>query len=225
MLIGSSGGVVAVSPLGRLSGAHLNPAVTLGFLLLRKMHGRDAVGYIASQLGGAVLGVLAARSIAPRLCASVHDAVLIPASSLSPGGVAGLEMAVTFVLCGAIFLFVSAKSLMRFTPLAVIGCAGLLNLFDGNLSGFGANPARWWGPAVWHHWWSFAACYALAPLLGAALAVPLPRLIARFGRVSHHPRTGKLFHDPRYRSIFVHDTAPSRPPSASEYPLPSRKGE
>ena len=213
LLIGASGGLVAISPLGRLSGAHLNPAVTLGFFMLKKMHRRDAAAYMVFQMLGGVAGVAIARGIAPGLCRSVDCAVLVPAPILSTTAVAALEAAVTFVLCGAIFLFVSTKTLMRFTPLAVIVCAGMLNLLDGSLSGFGANPARWFGPAVIEHAWRLGACYLLGPMVGGLLAAPLPQLVGRLEDASHRPHTGKLFHDPGYRSIFVHDTEPSLLPN------------
>ena len=59
LLLGGASGLVALTPPGRLSGAHLNPAVSLGFWMLGKMHGRDVAGYIAGQLLGGVLGAFA----------------------------------------------------------------------------------------------------------------------------------------------------------------------
>jgi aquaporin Z len=212
MMIGATGGLVAVSPLGKLSGAHLNPAVSLGFFLLKKMHPRDMAAYVLFQSLGAFAGVLAAALAAPKLALPVHDARLAPAAGLSASMVVALEAAVTFVLCGAIFVFVSSKRLMRFTPLAVVACAGALNLLDGHLSGFGANPARWFGPAAAQDYWRLAACYVFGPLAGAALAVPLPRLLAALRQTRSIPHTGKIVHDSRYRSIFTHDTAPSTIP-------------
>lgn len=219
LLIGASGGLVAISPLGKLSGAHLNPAVSLGFYLLKKMHPRDMVAYILFQSLGAFAGVLAAARIAPQLALPVHDAVLIPAGGLSTPMVVLLEAIVTFVLCGAIFVFVSSKRLMRYTPLAVIVCAGVLNLLDGNLSGFGANPARWFGPAAAQDYWRLAACYVFGPLLGGAVAVPLPRALVALRDTRNIPHTAKLFHDARYRSIFTHDTAPSTIPKGAIVPV------
>jgi len=212
LCIGATGGLVAISPLGKLSGAHLNPAVSLGFFILRKMHARDAVAYVLFQLLGAFAGVILAAAIGPHLAQPVRDAVLVPAAQLSTLSVVLLEALVTFILCGAIFLFVSSKRLMRFTPLAVMACAGLLNLCDGHLSGFGANPARWFGPAAVQEYWRFAACYVGGPLIGSAAATPLPKLLARIRGASFIPHTAKLFHDIRYRSIFTHDTTPSTLP-------------
>lgn len=56
-ILGGAGSLVAITPLGRLSGAHLNPAISLGFFAEGKMHLQDLFGYIAAQLGGAVIGV------------------------------------------------------------------------------------------------------------------------------------------------------------------------
>lgn len=52
LLLGAAGGIVALTPLGKLSGAHLNPAVSIGFWVLGKMHGADVFGYIAAQCPG-----------------------------------------------------------------------------------------------------------------------------------------------------------------------------
>jgi aquaporin Z len=74
LLLAGSGSLVAISPLGKLSGAHLNPAVSLAFWLQGKMHQHDLVGYLASQFLGAGLVVLIWRERA----ASVHNGVTAP---------------------------------------------------------------------------------------------------------------------------------------------------
>src|SRR5512137_2466302 len=57
-LFGTTGALIAVSPVGRISGAHINPVVTLGFLLFRKLDSRTVLGYVFAQLAGGTLGSL-----------------------------------------------------------------------------------------------------------------------------------------------------------------------
>src|SRR5512133_3074386 len=57
-LFGTTGALIALSPLGKESGAHINPVVTLGFWLMGKLRTRHALGYMLSQLTGAILGAL-----------------------------------------------------------------------------------------------------------------------------------------------------------------------
>jgi Major intrinsic protein len=57
-VFGTFGALIALSPVGRVSGAHINPAVTLGFLLMGKFRPRMALGYVIAQLAGATLGAL-----------------------------------------------------------------------------------------------------------------------------------------------------------------------
>ena len=56
-LFGSTGALIALSPIGKVSGAHINPAVTLAFWLMGKLHSKVAIGYVLAQLVGACVGV------------------------------------------------------------------------------------------------------------------------------------------------------------------------
>lgn len=69
------------------------------------------------------------------------------------------------------------------------------------------NPARWFGPACVVSDWALPGVYALGPIAGVALAVVLRRVGPMRPPT---PLTGKLFHDPSYRSVFRHDRVPSR---------------
>ena len=57
-LFGTTGALIALSPVGRESGAHINPVVTLGFWLMGKLDSRIALGYVLAQLAGATVGCL-----------------------------------------------------------------------------------------------------------------------------------------------------------------------
>lgn len=210
MMIGGSGALVAISPLGRLSGAHLNPAISFGFWMQGRMHTRDFAAYCFSQLVGAALGTAAAVFLFPSMAQSISDAVLRPATGLSAWSTFGLEVAATFILATVIFSFVASKRFMRYTPAAIPFTAGFLVWWDGALSGAGLNPARWFGPAVCLPEWHLGWAYVLGPMAGAFFAAFL-RLHPEI--LSARPKTSKLFHDPRYRSIFKHDAVASTPPA------------
>src|SRR5512146_2292105 len=62
LLFGTTGALIAISPVGKISGAHINPVVTLAFWLRRRMTTRLALGYVGAQLVGAVLGATALRA-------------------------------------------------------------------------------------------------------------------------------------------------------------------
>ena len=207
LFLGGMGWLVALSPPGRLSGGHINPAVSLGFWLLGKMHRRDLVGYIGGQLLGASLGAwLGSRTFGP-LAREVHDATLRPQVGRVEAFL--LELAATFVLTMVIYTCVSHERLMRWTPGAAMLMSGVLVCLDGNLSGAGMNPARWFGPAYAADYWQNVAVYVVGPILGALLAAALRRWLPFRHPIPH---TGKLFHDARFRSLFRHDSVPSALP-------------
>jgi len=211
MLIGGSGWLVAISPPGRLSGAHINPAISMGFWILGRMHKRDLWWYVVFQMAGGAVGAILAKVLLPRLVQPIHLAVLKPAPGITAWTDFGLETVVTFVLATVIFSFVASTKLARYTPAAVTVSAGILNCLDGKVSGAGMNPARWFGPAftlcVWHLGWVYVA----GPIVGALLAASI-RLLPRYSDIL--PNTAKLFHDPNYRSIFKHEAIPSTPPDS-----------
>ncbi|HEX8265638.1 MAG TPA: aquaporin [Pyrinomonadaceae bacterium] len=210
LFIGSASWLFALSPPGRLSGAHLNPAISIGFWVLRKMHARDLVGYIAAQMLGSVAGAFCGRSVFGRLANEVSSAALSPALNVTAEAAFLAEFTATFVLSIVIYTFVSHARLLRFTPAAATLMVAILVCADGNYTGAGMNPARWFGSALasgnWHLWW----VYLFAPISGAILAA----LIRRSNLLGQPiPHTGKIFHDENYRSVFKHDKVQNQPPA------------
>ncbi len=210
LALGLASWAVALSPPGRLSGAHLNPAISAGFWLLGKMHGRDLLGYVLSQMAGAAAGTLLGSVLFGSWARSVQMGSLHPGPHVSLLATWAGELASTFVLALAVFVCVSLPNLARWT----LAVATVLLIFliggDGNYSGAGMNPARWFGPALAAHLWHDGTVYAAAPILAALAAAGLRRSSPK----SRPPHTAKLFHDPRYRSIFREDAAPSRLPES-----------
>lgn len=210
LALGLASWAVALSPPGRLSGAHLDPAISAGFWLLGKMHGRDLLGYVGGQMAGALAGTLLGGVFFGSWAKSVQMGSLHPGPHVSLLGTWAGELASTFALTFGVFVCVSLPKVARWTP----GIATILLIFligsDGNYSGAGMNPARWFGPALAAHLWLAATAYVIAPMLAAFAAAALHRSFPR----SSPPHTAKLFHDPRYRSLFKDDGAPSQPPAS-----------
>ena len=184
--------LVAVSPLGRLSGAHLNPAVTLSFRLLGRVSGHDVGGYLTAQL----VGALAATALVRLLWGPIAVSVDGGATAVGTGTAAalGLEMAMTGVLIGVILLFVSRARLARWTPLAIWPVITALVWVGSPYTGTSLNPTRSAAPALVFGHVGDLWLYLVAPTAGA-LAVAL----AWRGRDrAMQPKTAKLFHDPAY---------------------------
>jgi aquaporin Z len=211
VLLGAASWLVALSPPGRLSGAHLDPAVSAGFWLLGKMHSRDLLGYLLGQMAGAVAGTFLGGVVFGAAARSVQIGSLHPGPHVSFWETVGGELAATFVLTLTIYTSVSFPKVMRWTPGIALVVLTLLIGVDGNYSGAGMNPARWFGPALAASAWRDAAAYAVVPIIAALLAAGLRRRLMRDQPPTH---TAKLFHDPHYRSIFKDDGAPSQPPAS-----------
>ncbi len=115
------------------------------------------------------------------------------------------EMTLTLVLVLTIFICVSNKRFMRWTPLVNWLLVATMVWLEAPISGTSLNPARSFAPALFAGIWTQQWLYCVAPPLGALLAVGLYRLIVRG---EHDVMTGKLFHAPRYRSIFKNVSEP-----------------
>lgn len=201
---------VALSPIGRRSGAHLNPAVTFGFWLRRHTPTRDLAGYAVAQ----TLGALTAAAIFTAVCGTwadhVNSARTVPAVGLSPLAVAGIEAALTCGLLLTVFLMLSSTRTARWTPSAVTGVLAVLIWAGAPHTGASMNPARTFGPDVVADAYAALWSYVVGPLLGAAAAALLFGIFSR-----RQTLTAKLFHDPRYPSVHA-TTLPAKPHSSSK---------
>lgn len=154
--------------LGDVSGAHLNPAVTIGFTLSRRFATRDAPGYLLAQVVGACAASGLLRVLFP---VSETLGATIPAGP--PWQSFVLELVLTFMLM-LVILAVSSGPKERgiMAGIAVGGVVGMEAMFAGPISGASMNPARSLAPAVASGHLQSLWIYLLAPLVGAALAVP-----------------------------------------------------
>ncbi|QEL14434.1 MIP/aquaporin family protein [Limnoglobus roseus] len=162
-----------ISALGDVSGAHLNPAVTLGFYLARRFPGRTVVPYVLCQCAGAVLASLAVRFLFPT---AADLGGTTPAGPVSQSWV--LELLLT---AGLMFVVLSVSTGARekgiTAGLAIGGVVALEALFAGPVCGASMNPARSLGPAVVSWQLGSLWVYLTAPVIGAALAVPACRCV------------------------------------------------
>jgi len=179
-----AGGValaVVVATLGHISGAHLNPAVTLGLAANRRFPWAHVPVYITAQLAGAIMAALTAWALFGRPARAVaHLGATYPAATASPWRAFGAEAIVTFVLVLAVVSVATDTRVPVGVAAIAIGAAlASAILVSGPVSGGGVNPARSLGPmlvaGVFTNWW----VYLTAPFVGAVLAVGLHEQIFR----------------------------------------------
>jgi aquaporin Z len=141
---------IVLTPWGRQSGAHFNPAVTFTFYRLGKVAPWDTVFYCVGQLLGAVAGV-ALASLALH-GAPAHRAVDYAATVPGIYGVTVAfvaELAISFILMGVILFATSLESLSAYTHYFAAAVVALYIAFESPLSGMSTNPARTFGPAAY----------------------------------------------------------------------------
>jgi aquaporin Z len=161
---------IALSPVGRVSGAHLNPALTLAYRALGRVSDRDLAGYVLAQLAGALAGGVAFRAVWGHAARAVGGGVTHPAV---PAVTAlALEAAMTALLVGVIVACVSSARLARFTPLAIWPVIAVLIWLLSPDTGTSLNPARSAGPAVAFGDLRDLWLYVVAPTAGALAATP-----------------------------------------------------
>ena len=191
-LFGSVGALLALSPAGRISGAHLDPVLSWAFWSVGSLRLRDAVLYTAAQVAGAVLAALALPPIWGAFGRAVLYGATVPAATTGPWAAVLGEAIATFLLVGGILWFVGHPRLRAFTPALIPPLVALLVAIEAPYSGTSMNPARTLGPAIPSHTLGVLWIYLLGPLLGALCAA---LATARQGRV-HVAKLAHHAHDP-----------------------------
>jgi aquaporin Z len=201
MLIGIAMGLTALvlvlSPIGKRSGAHFNPAVTLTFWRLGKVRTWDAVFYIIAQFLGGVAGVALVAAFVPRILA--HPSVSYVATQPGAAGTGtafAAECAICFVLMLTILNVSNHPRLARYTPFFAATLVATFITFEAPLSGTSMNPARTFGSAFVGQIWTALWIYFTAPVLAMQLAAVVYRST---GRVVY---CAKLHHHNGARCIF-----------------------
>jgi len=167
VLIGITFGVlaaaVALSPPGRRSDAHLNPAVTVGFWLRSHTPARDLLGYVAAQAAGALLAAAVFAAAWGPWASSVGTARTVPEPHLGLAATTGIEAALTFGLLMTVFLMVSSPRTARWTPAVVTGVLAALIWAGAPHTGASMNPARSLGPDAVAAAYTAIWCYLAGP--------------------------------------------------------------
>jgi MIP family channel proteins len=158
--------MVMVYATGHLSGAHINPAVTIAFALTRHLPPREACAYICAQVAGAVAAALVLLAIWPSRPADLGATV--------PGIGAGSALAYELVMTAFLMFVIMAvatdtRAVGAAAAIAIGGVIGLDALFGGPLTGASMNPARSLGPALVAGRWDDFWVYLAGPVAGAGL--------------------------------------------------------
>src|SRR6187455_3466985 len=155
--------------MGKVSGAHLNPAVSLAFALRGDFPWRRVPGYIVVQLVGATIAALVLRGI---IDVSAKYGSNYPASGYSSGKAFLMEALLTLGLVSVILGTASgAQNIGIFGAIGVGSYIALAGLWGSPISGTSMNPARTFGPDLVGADWTAYWVYVAGPIAGAALAV------------------------------------------------------
>jgi aquaporin NIP len=158
--------MVMVYATGHLSGAHINPAVTVAFTVTRHFPAREALVYVGAQLTGATIAALLLLGVWPSEPA--HLGATIP--SISAGSAFVYELVLTaFLMFVIMAVATDTRAVGAAAAIAIGGVIGLDALFGGPVTGASMNPARSFGPALVSGEWTDFWVYVAGPITGAVL--------------------------------------------------------
>lgn len=159
--------------VGHISGAHINPAVTLAFAVARHFPIRHVPVYLAAQIAGAILASLTLRGM-------FGTSGLL--GTTIPRGSDGQSFALEIVLTGVLMFVIMAvatdvRAVGQAAAIAIGGTVGLEALFAGPISGASMNPARSLAPALMSGAWDSQWLYLAGPVIGAIVGALLYRVV------------------------------------------------
>ncbi|XP_041371460.1 aquaporin AQPAe.a-like [Gigantopelta aegis] len=160
---------VVISILGHVSGAHVNPALSIGFAVTRKISVARFLFYVIGQCSGAISGAALLKALIPESM-NGNFGLLSPAKNVSPEQALFVEMIVTFVLVFTVFAMIDEQrtDIAGSKPL-IIGLVVCTNIFfSGHISGGCMNPIRNLGPAVIVGRMELQWIYWVGPMVGGA---------------------------------------------------------
>jgi aquaporin Z len=203
ILMGIAMGATAVliiqSPMGKRSGAHFNPAITLTYLRLGKIAIWDAVFYVGFQFIGGVFGVaVSALLLRSSLASPAADYAVTVPGKYGTAAAFFAEFFMAALLMGVVLWISNRPSLANYTSYCVGVLIALYVLFFAPVSGFSINPARTTGSAVFAGVWTAGWLYFAAPLLGMMSSAEVYLRIYGADRIL----CAKLHPDPKYPCPF-----------------------
>jgi glycerol uptake facilitator-like aquaporin len=196
LIVGAAVGVLLTalikSPLGKISGGHTNPAISLAMWRFGVFPAAGIPPYIAAQLLGSVFGVVAVRAIWGRVVEQppVLYAVIQPAPRWSAAPLFFAEAVGMGVIVFAVGYFLSVPRLAPFVPWLVGILVGLGIAMLGTQTGGSLNPAREFGPAVVSGHTEKLWVFLMAPMVGAEVAARLLKTFQHRGQVLTHRLCG-----------------------------------
>ncbi len=172
--------------LGRISGAHINPAVTIALWSIGKFPGRDVVPYIVAQLIGATLGsLLFLACIGPAAATVGGLGATAPFPGIGYGQAILAEAIGTFLLMLVIMgVAVDERAPPGFAGLVIGLTVGGIIITIGNITGSSLNPARTFGPYLGDslmgiNLWQYFPIYVVGPIAGAVVAAWMYQYLAK----------------------------------------------
>lgn len=186
-LFGGWGALISLTNIGKVSGAHINPAVTMVFWLFKKIETKATGYYVLGQLTGAIAGCLPLLAWGA-MGQSLSFGATTPGVDYTTTTALFGEVITTFIMVSSLTLFVAFRHLRPYTPAIFPLLYGIMVPLEAGISGTSTNPARSLGPAVlsgeWHDWW----IYWVGPFAGAMLAALVMSALAK--RIT----VAKLYH-------------------------------
>ena len=165
--------MAAVFATGHISGAHINPAVTIAFATVGRFPRSHVLPYLVAQLAGAAAAGLVLRWLFGRV-ADLGSTV--PGDTVAQA--LGLEVVITtFLMFVIMAVATDARAVRGTAAIAIGGYVGLAATFSGPIAGASMNPARSFGPALLSGTWTDHWVYWAGPIAGAILGALLYQLV------------------------------------------------
>ena len=197
LTMGTTASLIIYSGIGKLSGAHMNPAVSLAFLRLGKASRTDVLCYIVAQLFGAVVAIQLIAFVfgdAFRL-APVHYIVTVPAK-YGEWQAFSIEAGMSFIMMLVVLVSANHRSLSKFTGIFAGILVAVFLVLSAPISGFSMNPARTLGSAIPSMSFPSIWIYVSAPLIGMLTAAEV------YYKSNMKTRCAKLYHVEGHTCIF-----------------------
>lgn len=171
--------MVAANTIGQISGAHLNPAVTLAFLVNKRMDVKEFVVYVVGQMIGAILGTGLLRLILGMTDLGVDNLAQTTYQDISTAGAFIIEMTLTAILVFVIMSVTSKKGETSYNGLAIGLTLTMLHFIGVPLTGMSVNPVRSMSPALFVGGDAMSQLwlYILAPLVGGLIAAVIAKTL------------------------------------------------